>query len=105
MNTPINRVTSVTGAIGTIGRHGGLGSTRQRGNFNGDAQVTGTLTRANPTRANPRLFSNGNDIAEFFDGGIGDVMVYTKQVTPAEADYIAGLMTSRWGVTIAAVLY
>ena len=104
-NTAANRAVPVIGALGMIGRHGNTGSTRQRANFDGDTQVTNTLTRANPTAVNSRLFANGNDTVGFFDGGIGDMIVFTKEITPAEADYIAGLMTSRWGVTMAPVLY
>lgn len=104
-NSLLARVTPASGApiiqVATVNKN--TGGARQRMYINTDAAQTQASPRG-VTQTGGAVGAHGNASSAYFDGGVGLVLFYRKPLTPAEINYVAGLISQSWGTSLAPVL-
>ncbi len=104
-NTPLNRVSPASGSpliqVASVSKNGS--SARQRLYINTDVPLTQSTSR-NVTQTGGAVGAYGTGTTSFFDGGLALLLFYRKQLTPAEINFIAGLVNQTWGTNLTTVV-
>ena len=104
-NTPLARAVPVSGSpiiqVASVNKSGA--ASRQRLYINTDTPLTQSTMR-NVTQTGGAIGAYGTGATAFFDGGIALVLFYRKLLTPAETNFIAGLVSQTWGTNLTPVV-
>lgn len=104
-NTQLSRVAPASGSpilqVASVSKNGS--AARQRLYINTDTPLTQSTSR-NVTQAGGAIGAYGTGTTSFFDGGLALLLFYRKQLTPAEINFLAGLINQAWGVSLTPVV-